>query len=79
LPRRSAEAGYRAADDNSAAGAAYRKLSQSLRRRRAELVALALAGGTPASIASDYLSRHPLETPVSAREIQAAVKSARTG
>lgn len=79
LPRRSPDAGYRSADENSAAGAEYRKLSQTARRRRAELVALAGAGGTPSSIASEYASSHPLEAPVSAREIHAAVRAARAG
>jgi hypothetical protein len=79
LPRRDPEAGFRAADESSAAGTAYRKLAQSLRRRRAELFALAAAGGTPSSIAAEYQSKHPLEAPVSTREIEAAVQAARDG
>jgi hypothetical protein len=79
LPRRDPEAGYRAPDEDSPAGATYRKFAQSLRRRRAELLALAAAGGTPSSIAAEYQSSHPLETPVSRTEAETAVKVARTG
>ncbi len=77
LPRRDPEAGFRAADEKSRAGAAYREFSQSIQRRRAELLALAAAGGTPTSIAADYQASHPLEMPVSAREVQSALRAAR--
>jgi hypothetical protein len=76
LPRRSPETGHRAVDENSTAGVAYRKLSKTLQRRRAELVALAEAGGTPSSIAKSYESNHPLEQPVSTHEIETAVAAA---
>ena len=79
LPRRSPEAGYRALEEDSAAGAAYRSVSQAFRRRRAELVALAAAGGTPASIVADYHVAHPLEPRVSAREVAVAIHEARGG
>jgi hypothetical protein len=77
LPRRSPEAGHRAPDEDSLAGAAYKKLSKSLRRRRAELVTLAEAGAEPADIAKSYESEHPLEPVVSAQEIELAVRDAR--
>ena len=77
LPRRDPEAGYRAADEESTAGVTYRKMARSLRRRRAELVALAVAGGSPSSIAADYQSNHPLESPVSPHEVETAVRAAR--
>ena len=77
LPRRNPEAGYRGVDENSAAGLAYRRLAQSLRRRRDALRALAAAGGSPASIAADYEAAHPLEAPVSAEEIRAALEAIR--
>jgi hypothetical protein len=78
LPRRSPEAGHRAPDASSTAGVAYRKLSKSLGRRRAELVALAESGATASSIAKSYESAHPLEPPVSTNEIETAVARART-
>jgi hypothetical protein len=77
LPRRDPEARYRTVDEAGAAGAEYRKVAQSLRRRRAELLALAAAGGTPSTIASQYQADHPLEAPVSAREAQVALEAAR--
>jgi len=79
LPRRDPEAGFRAPDENSSAGLAYRRLADSLRRRRAELRALAAAGGTTESIVADYRSSHPLETPVSQREVETALRDARRG
>lgn len=78
LPRRDPEAGFRAADENSAAGVTYRRLAQSLRRRQAELVALAREGGSPSTIAAEYQSKHPLETPVSRHEVAAAIRGARS-
>jgi hypothetical protein len=74
LPRRNPESGFRTVEENSAAGTAYRRLAQSLRRRREELRSLAAAGGTPASIAADYHARHPLEPPVSDHEIEVALQ-----
>jgi hypothetical protein len=79
LPRRDPEAGYRTPDENSVAGAAYRSHARSLRRRRSELLALAVAGGTPSSIAAEYQASHPLEAPVSAEEIRRATDAARVG
>ncbi len=78
LPRRDPDSRYRAVDEDSAAGVVYRNLAQSLRRRRAELLALAEAGGTPASIAAQYEAAHPLEAPVSDREAQLAVDGSRS-
>jgi len=77
LPKRSPDAGYRAVDEGSAAGAAYNQLVLSLRRRRAELVALAMAGLAEAEITRTYGANHPLEPSVSAREIEVAVRAAR--
>ncbi len=73
LPRPGPDAGRRAVDDQSPAGVAYASLSRSLRRRRAELVALVEAGGTTASVAKSYEAEHPLEPGVSASEVDAAV------
>jgi hypothetical protein len=78
LPHRDPDARYRAVDGSSAAGVVYQNLAQWRRRRRAELLALAAAGGTLASIAAAYQASHPLEPQVSAREITAAVEEART-
>jgi hypothetical protein len=76
LPRRSPEAGQRAPDEGSSAGTAYRRLSKSLRRRRAELVALASSGDSPSTIAKSYESVHPLEPVVTKEEIELAVRAA---
>jgi len=78
LPRRDPDSRHRAVDENSPAGIAYRNLAQALQRRRAELLALAAAGGTAAGIAAEYQARHPLEPPVSAREVESAIEKART-
>jgi hypothetical protein len=78
LPRRDPEARHRAVEEDSPAGIAYRNLAQALQRRRAELLALAAAGGSPAGIAAEYQARHPLEPPVSSREVASAVEKART-
>jgi hypothetical protein len=73
LPRPGPDAGHRAVDEDSVAGAAYGILSRSLRRRRAELVALVDSGGSLETVAATYLARHPLEPRVTPAEIQAAV------
>ena len=78
LPRPGPEAGRRAVDDQSPAGLAYASISRSLRRRRAELAALAKAGGTAASVAKAYEADHPLEPGVSAGEVDAAVAQAQS-
>jgi len=78
LPRGSPEAGHRAPDENSPAGAAYGRLSKSLRRRRAELVALAEAGAERRDIAKSYECLHPLEPTVTQDEIALAVSEAAT-
>jgi hypothetical protein len=77
LPRRDPDAGRRAVDENSPAGVAYRALSRSLERRRAELAALMEAGGTPSSVAKSYQADHPLEPAVTRNEIDAAVAEAK--
>lgn len=77
LPRPAPEAGRRAVESDSPAGVAYGSLSRSLRRRRAELVALAEAGGTPSAVANAYQTEHPLEPEVSAEEVDAAVAEAK--
>jgi len=76
LPKRSPEAGHRSPDKSSSAGAAYTQLSKSLRRRRAELVALATAGSLPADIARSYEADHPLEPTVTPHEVELAVREA---
>ncbi len=73
LPRPGPDAGRRAVDEDSPAGVAYGTLSRSLRRRRAELVALMEAGGTAASVAKSYQAEHGLEPVVTPEEIDAAV------
>jgi hypothetical protein len=78
LPKRSPEAGLRTPDENSSTGAAYKKLSQSLRRRRAELVELAETGETPSEIAKSYEARHPLEPTVVPHEVEFALREAKT-
>ena len=77
LPRGSPEAGHRAPDADSPAGAAYGKLSKSLRRRRAELVALAEAGAERRDIAKSYESLHPLEPTVTKDEVELAISEAK--
>lgn len=77
LPRPGPDAGRRAVDSDSEAGAAYRSLSRSIRRRRAELVALMEAGGTATSAARSYRSTHPLEPEVTPDEVETAVAEAR--
>jgi hypothetical protein len=77
LPRPAPEAGRRAIDEESTAGAAYGTLSRSLRRRRAELVELVEAGATPAVAAASYQRDHPLEPGVTVSEIEIALESAR--
>ena len=77
LPRRNPEAAHRAPDETSMAGLAYGKLTKSLRRRRAELAILAETGASVSSIAKSYESVHPLEPPVSTKEIEAALGQAR--
>lgn len=77
LPRRSPEAGQRAVDESSAAGIAYQKLSQSLRRRRKELVALLETGEAPEGLSRSYGTAHPLEPPVAQYEVDAALAEAR--
>ncbi len=79
LPRPGPDAGHRTVDADSTAGVAYATLSRSLRRRRAELVELAEAGGTPATVARAYQAEHPLEPVVTSEEIEAAVAESKTG
>lgn len=76
LPRSGPDAGRRAVDKNSSAGVAYGTLSRSLRRRRAELVALVKAGGTTSSVAKSYQADHPLEPAVTQDEIDDAFSEA---
>jgi len=77
LPRRHPDSGRRAVDPTSVAGVAYGKLSKSLRRRRAELVDLLRAGGSPTDLARSYESDHPLEPPVTSYEVEQALTEAR--
>jgi hypothetical protein len=77
LPRPGPDAGRRAVTSDSPAGAAYSSISKSLRRRRAELVAMMQDGGTADSVALAYQTDHPLEPAVTADEIAAALSEAR--
>jgi hypothetical protein len=77
LPRSGPDAGRRAVDADSLAGAAYGSLSRSLRRRRAELVALVEAGETLSNIVKSYQLEHPLEPNVTRAEVDAAVADAK--
>jgi hypothetical protein len=77
LPRPGPEAGRRAVTADSPAGAAYGSISKSLRRRRAELVALAAAGETAPTIARVYQAEHPLEPVVTNDEVAAALAEAK--
>ena len=79
LPRPAPDAGRRAIEADSLAGVAYGSLSRSLRRRRAELLALAEAGGTVSAIAKSYGADHPLEPEVTAAEVEAALTQANAG
>jgi len=77
MPRPGPDAGRRAVDVDSPAGVAYGSLSRSLRRRRAELVALVEAGETASTAARSYEAEHPLEPEVTPGEVHAAVAEAR--
>jgi hypothetical protein len=79
LPRPGPDAGHRTVDEDSVAGAAYGTLSRSLRRRRAELLALLEASGAADTVAASYGARHPLEPRVTPDEIEAAAAGKRTG
>jgi hypothetical protein len=73
LPRPGPDAGRRAVEDDSLAGAAYGSLSRSLRRRRQELVSRVEAGESPSGVGKAYASDHPLEPAVTSDELDAAV------
>jgi hypothetical protein len=77
LPRPGPDAGRRAVDDDSLAGAAYGSLSRSLRRRRQELVARLEAGESPSGIGKAYASDHPFEPAVTSDEVDTAVAGVR--
>ena len=77
LPKASSDTGHRAPDNSGSAGVAYTQLSKSLRRRRAELVALAAAGTAAADIARSYEADHPLEPTVTTHEIELAFREAK--
>jgi hypothetical protein len=78
LPRSGRETGARAVEPDSPAGLAYRALSKSLRRRRAELVALVEAGEKAENVAKSYEAAHPLEPAVTVGEVDAAVAEVRS-
>ena len=78
LPRPGPDAGRRAIDEASLAGVAYRSLSRSLRRRRAALLALVEAGGTPSTVAKAYQAEHPLEPIVTPAEVETAVAESKS-
>jgi hypothetical protein len=77
LPRPGPEAGRRSVTSDSPAGAAYSSISKSLRRRRAELVAMAEAGETAPTICRVYQAEHPLEPVVTDDEVAAALAEAK--
>ncbi|MGB6442013.1 MAG: hypothetical protein WBF81_01790 [Thermoplasmata archaeon] len=73
LPRAGPDSGRRAVDEDSLAAAAYGSLARSLRRRRAELIALLESGEPPEGVAVTYRSDHPLESAVTTDEVDAAL------
>ena len=73
LPRPGPDSGRRAVTEDSPAGVAYGSISKSLRRRRAELVAMMETGGTASTVARSYKAEHPLEPAVTEEEIFAAL------
>ncbi len=73
LPRPRPETGRRAVTPDSPAGVAYGSIAKSLRRRRAELVAMIDAGSTAAETARSYEREHPLEPVVTPEEIEVAL------
>jgi hypothetical protein len=77
LPRPGPDSGRRAVTEDSPAGVAYGSISKSLRRRRAELVAMMEAGGTASTVARSYKAEHPLEPAVTEEEIFAALADAK--
>ena len=77
LPRPGPEVGRRAVEADSPAGVAYGSLSRSIRRRRAELVALVESGETASAAARSYQAEHPLEPEVTVAEVEAAVDEAK--
>ncbi|MGI0070474.1 MAG: hypothetical protein ACRECT_00095 [Thermoplasmata archaeon] len=79
LPRAGHETGRRAVEEDSPAGLAYGTLSRSLRRRRADLVALMEGGESSAGAAQAYDAAHPLEPRVSDEEIDTALSEVRPG
>jgi hypothetical protein len=78
LPRSGPDAGRRAVDDTSAAGAAYKALHRRARQRREELVALVRSGLSPESVAREYSARHPLERAATVDEVESAAESVKT-
>ncbi|MCI4343514.1 MAG: hypothetical protein L3J92_05315 [Thermoplasmata archaeon] len=78
LPRSGPDAGRRAVDSRSAAGAAYQSISRRARRRREEILALVRAGLSSEAAARRYSRDHPLEPEVSPSEVTAALASGKT-
>jgi len=79
LPRSGPDAGRRAVDGGSAAGAVYQSISRRARRRRLEILALVHSGLAPAVAATAYSRDHPLELEVTVREVELAVASEKPG
>src|SRR5580658_6869392 len=73
LPRSGPDAGRRAVDSHSAAGAAYQSISRRARRRREEIMALVRTGLSPEDAARKYSRDHPLEPDVSSAEVAAVI------
>ena len=75
LPRSGPEAGRRAVDDDSTAGAAYSALQRQIRRRRDELLDLLRSGLSDPAAAAQYSRLHPLEHEVTPEEVAALLVS----
>jgi hypothetical protein len=72
LPRAGPDAGRRAVDSDSAAGAAYQSIARRARRRRQEITEMVRSGLTFETAAATYARDHPLEPDVSRSEFAAA-------
>lgn len=77
LPRPSPESGRRSLTEDSPAGIAYSSIARALRRRTAELVALAEGGRSPSEVAQAYTADHPLEPAVTPDEVTTALANER--
>ncbi len=74
LPKRDRDAGHRSVDPDSPAGLAYARLGRAAQRRRDELLELVRRGLSPARVAEEYGTAHPLEPAVSIDEVRAIAR-----